>query len=405
MKHFEPFAWALLALGLLALTPSPALAQEEGEVEESATRAAFAKIFGFSRHLRLEPRAVSTTGGDSTVGLDFEYKRRFADPAERGDVDLYFEASGFLAADEAVSPERQLEGKLRLHVIDLASHKRADDFQTFVDPESDTSYRRLPEQRQIYQDPRLKQVRGLYRKYQIADGDEERRKFFNQASLLWWEITGEELTEDDDGFWPELDAYEGDWMEKESEFRKGVSMPWFSLEVNAGIETDQEFGDLQYVGGARVYGKWATLGVPVDFLLEAIRGYAVPRDYLNYQGGPYLWAGFDFVDASENEARKAVTGNSDETFGRFSAGAYYRNELFSFGEGEEAEPVALELTWEFYAELDAPSAIRAADSDQTSFFKAAVIFEDGLFLEYKDGRKPLDLINTSAVALGWRFGF
>lgn len=397
------YGW-LRSLIVIVTVLAPLRAQDDSATNDKPL-SNFNQLLGFSKYLRLEPKTITGADGtDATIGLGYEYKRRFADVSKGGDLDLYFESAGFLAAEKDESADRQLEHKLRLNLIDLLSHKRADDYERFEDPDSKQSHRRLKEQQRIYQSAGLAEVRQRYRAYLIETDEQKRAEILKEAQEIWKRTSDEDLVLGPDNTWPQIDALEGNWMDRQAEFKAGVSRPWLSLEVNAGAESDQDFRDVQYAGGALLYGKWQLLGTPVDFLCKSIRGYDEPHNFLNYQGGPYFWAGFEIVDATENNSRNGITGGDDDTFGRFHAGVFYRNELFSFGEGRDAEAVSLEFTWEFYSELDAPDSIEAADGDDTSYVKAALLFDNGMFLEYKDGRKPIDIDDSSALSVGFRFG-
>ena len=71
---------------------------------------------------------------------------------------------------------------------------------------------------------------------------------------------------------------------------------------------------------------------------------------------------------------------------------------------EEAEYFAV-LSWRYYHELDAPSAVRDADIDRFSFFSASIESSKGLFVSYNEGKLPLDVTGGSSVQVGWKFDF
>ena len=50
-------------------------------------------------------------------------------------------------------------------MIDLAKSTRSEDYERFHDEEEGRRYRRLISSRRIYQDPRLEEVRDLYRRF------------------------------------------------------------------------------------------------------------------------------------------------------------------------------------------------------------------------------------------------
>ena len=124
-------------------------------------------------------------------------------------------------------------------------------------------------------------------------------------------------------------------------------------------------------------------------------------NWLNRDQGPHFWAGISVVNASENDARTALTSDH-KTFPRLNLGAQYRTELFSIS---ETKSVALELNWRFYYEFNAPQPIKDAELDLTSYFKATVLFPGNIFIEYTDGKLPTDVEGGSTVAAGWRYNF
>ena len=179
---------------------------------------------------------------------------------------------------------------------------------------------------------------------------------------------------------------------------------FLSADLDGNLEHDQSLTNVQFVGSAQIRGK--VLSPIFDFPFSLIRRVTgndtgEPKNWLNRAGGPYFWGGIGYVESSENDGRQAIT-TEHKVFPRIHAGVFYRTEVFGTS---EANSMALELSWRYYHEINAPKAIRQADLDHTSYFKATLLFPGNYFLEYTDGKLPLDVEGASTVSVGWRHNF
>jgi hypothetical protein len=352
-----------------------------------------AGLMAFAKNLTLTPKAVAGADGSATAGVEYAYSRPFLNFVGGTELDLYFESRGTFVAEPELTPETRLSHKLRLTVIDLLAASQQDDFQQRRDADG-VNWRR----RAVLPDAQQKNLRALYRTWASQPaGTPSRADALAKLQMASVAAGIGELTVDEaTSSIAELDAYQ-----KEPQ----RSRPFLSFELNGGAETNQEFTRNQWVGGAEVRGKWGLPAVPLDWVLTAIRGYGEKDvvDYRNYDGGLYFWAGVDLVDASDDEARTALT--DDSQFARLGVGAYYRGELLSVMIDGQKQAVGLELEWRFYQEFDAPSAIEAADLGEMSWFRGTLLFPGNALLEYTDGRQPLDLTGGSQLFVGWRYSF
>ena len=183
------------------------------------------------------------------------------------------------------------------------------------------------------------------------------------------------------------------------------NLPLFlSADFDGSIEHDQTFTNVQFVGSAQIRGKVLSPIFDLPFnLIRRVTGNTdgEPKNWLNRAGGPYFWGGIGYVDASANDARKALTPDHSR-FARAHAGASYRTEIFGT---TAANAVALELSWRYYYELDAPAAIRSQHLENLSYFKATILLPQNYFIEYTDGKLPVDIAGGSTVSVGWRHNF
>lgn len=345
----------------------------------------------FTDFVEIEPTTVSSAAGDmTTAAIKYKIEHLFEG------ADLYLKSEGVLTADAQLAPTRGLEHKLRW-TLDLLPDRGSRKDYTMTRRQGQELYTSFRREGLLYRnEPELAEVSKLYAEWTLAS-DQDKPGLLKEARRLWQEIAPGRAFPVDEDTWPELDratAGLAPWLDETGKWRA-----W--LEFDAGAETDQDFDDVQFVGGAEAKLKLPILGKPLDWFCGWLRGGNQVVKLANLNRGPYLWVGIDAVDASENESRKMITGGVDDDFLRARAGAYYRNELWSSDDGKKT--IDLEAEWLLYHELDAPSSIEAADLDTTSFVRVALTYDD-FFVEYRDGRQPLDLQGESAVFVGFRFG-
>lgn len=375
--------------------------EELTEEQKAEFLSGFSKVLGLSDHLELTPKILDGKGAnDTTAGVEYEYERSIGKFGERN-FEFFLQSRGVLTADPASSPERRLEHRVRVSIWDIFGAYSDDRAMQEVDPATNEAWRRL----RIAKDDEYTAFRNQFRRdhyvpWLTEEDPERRQQLFEAANKAYREKWGQDLKiEQEDG---------GDekWTQMEQSVAEVVEearTPFVTLWADVGAESDQQFRDVQYVGAAGLRGKISLLATPLDFIMQHVRGYERVFDYVNHDGGVYFWATFDAVDASQNESRKAViTSSDDEQFTRFSGGLSYRNELFNLGSKEAPRPVGLELEWRYHREFNAPASIKAIDQDETSWFRATVLFPDDMLIEYTDGKQPLDLTNGSTIFLGWR---
>ncbi len=420
-KSLQSFAAsAILVIWFFGTAPS-AVAQPEVPTTPGATNAAprvaleppaptervkalpnVSNFLGLS-NLTINPKVIARTDeGDPTVGVEYKYERRLFPvmQARRTDVDFFIHSEGLIVAQEEKSPNRLLTHGVRLSAIDLWPSKRmtgaASDQQRALFRSIKRNYSQPWEELA----PVLKQAKtaaereGISAEMQslLGKAQAELASFGTLRGDLeaeTWAMTGHGNT-------PEVE-----WEEFMLEMLVQPHFVFLSFDVDADAETDQTFSDVQLVGQAQLRGKFLVDWFDKPFAL--LRGGQPPVSHLNRNGGPLFWGGAGIVDASGVETRKALTGSGDENFARAHFGVSYRTELFSGS--SPARCVALELSWRYYHEFDAPAALRSQNLDDTSYFKATLLFPGNYFLEYTDGKLPLDVEGASTVSVGWRHNF
>ena len=346
-------------------------------------------ILGFARGLEINPKLITALNGDgTTIGVEYKYENGLKRYPLHGDTDLALSvhSQGLVAVDPDKVPNDVFTHGLRLSVIDLWPRTPA------VDSVAAGHNALLKERINTrYFDPWTKEIEsGHPNKDKINELVDSAARELAEYGRLEADAASEN--------WFLYDA-SGKPTNWDSALKRMKERTLFlAFDLSADLEHDQTLTNLQFVGTAQIRGK---LLVPyLDLPFELLRG-GPPKNWLNRDRGPHFWAGISVVKASENDARTSLTSDH-KTFPRLNLGAQYRTELFSIS---ETKSVALELTWRFYYEFNAPEPIKDADLDLTSYFKATVLFPGNLFIEYTDGKLPTDVEGGSTVAAGWRYSF
>jgi hypothetical protein len=388
--------WAI-AYALL-LMPLVALAADADEAEASSKKPTmnFAEWFGLAKGLEVEPKIIAATDGSgSTFGIEYKYHREVKRAILSGSTDVSFSlhSEGLIGVDPKVGYNHLLTHGLRLSILDLFPRKEIEDKEMVAE------HKVLAGKiNRNYFVPWQK----LAEKENKSEDDTQRMDELFKGARNALEPYGELAVSKNGQQW---------LMQDERGQTKGFlnalydrvvkrRVVFLTADLNADAETDDRFKDLQLVGNA---GLRAKFDLPfLDFPFEMLRsGGGPPKSFLNRKGGPYLWGGVALVDASNNDSRKALVVN-DETFVRLNFGLFYRTEIFSL---DAEKSVALELTWRYYYELDAPVAIRQSRLEKTSYFRATVLFPKNLFIEYTNGKLPIDVAGAQTVMGGWRYNF
>ncbi len=370
----------------------------------------FSSLFGLSSNLTINLKALTRTDGDnSTLGLDYKYERKVvSNLLDRPNtfLDLSARSEGLITLEARKSPHRLLEHGLRLTVANLwpdtfLKGQVADRATALAAALGDMEIN-WSKQHKIWRDGKTTDA-GRAARLEMDKIVGEANSHMGQYVKEHPDVTTYSSIEADDvrRVWYVRDP-RGVRADLETVAARSViySPLYLAWDVDGNAETDQRFDDIQVVGSTQ----WRAILKPdwFDKPFQIIRGYRLPRDFRNRNGGPYFYGGAALVDASNNDSREAITGGEDDVFARAHFGVGFRAELLAL---TEDKVLSLELQWRYYHEFDAPDSIRAADLDNTSYFKATLLFPGDVFLEYIDGKLPLDVEGSSTVNVGWRYNF
>ncbi len=364
--------------------------------------------------LEINPKLITGTDGENTTfGVEYKFAREIrprnlglvSDDTELG-ISLHSE--GLIVADEQKSPNQLIAHTFRLSAIDLlpsrwnaneATRKENQALMRRIDTEFFQPWQTMAESlKKLSTDPLAN--RSAIQQHQkdmaaLSKQAASELKDYGElspdvASRMWWIKTSKGTK---------------DWATEVMSKVIKERVVFLTSDLDGSVEHNQSFDSVQFVGSAQIRGKLLIPFldypfVPLRLIVDSTSD-GKPKNFLNRNGGPYFWGGIGVVDASGNDARTALT-DDHQTFPRAHFGVFYRTEVLAVS---ESKAVALELQWRYFHEFNAPAAIRARKLDNTSYFKATLLFPGNYFLEYTDGKLPIDVEGASTVSVGWRYNF
>lgn len=183
----------------------------------------------------------------------------------------------------------------------------------------------------------------------------------------------------------------------------------WDFDLHAAYESNQDFSSRQLAFGTALGGRLVSWDP--EARLSRLNAFDLPGAALRWLAGqdqgfrtsgeayPTIVAGLDLVEAAREETRGAVT--DDESFLRARLEAGLKTRVLDL----EDESLFLSAGWRFYQEIDAPAAVRRADTDAHSHLQLSLDLPGGWFLSYATGKLPLDAQDDSTFALGFQVHF
>lgn len=182
----------------------------------------------------------------------------------------------------------------------------------------------------------------------------------------------------------------------------------YDADLHASLESNQDFSSRQEVFGASFGGRFVSWNPDAsasrlnvfDFPGAAVRWLAGDEDFApSGQAYPTVVVGLDLVEASDDDARSALT--SDDAFLRARIEAGMKTRVYS----TEGADYYLSAGWRLYQEFDAPAAVKSAELDQFSHAQIQLDLPKGWAVTYAAGKLPLDGEEDSTFALGLNVQF
>lgn len=315
----------------------------------------------FADTVRINFNVFEVEGGDSSLGLSWEYKKSLSsytfqeDSAIHTGLDIGLDSRGNLAFDAEVNPKDFLEIDLSLSVIRS---------------QGGVIRRATPAQARKFMDV----AKGL-------------------AGLSEKELANSQLNRD-----------------LIQDIRSLMNTQWYTeVSGDVGYETDQKFNNQQLRFGSHLaldVKAWnsndllAKLNV-LDYPFALTRWLAGNEDNWRPSGAalPTFLAGIDYVTPTENELRSAAGDTSD--FFRFKAEISYRSLVADiFG-----APTFFEANLRYYKEINPSGQIEAASLDKQTLFTMALLFPRDFYISYSEGKLPFDLADEQVFSMGFKIGF
>jgi len=403
MKSISIFISATWLVFVLLASPVRTCAQ--GSLEGVVTN--LSSLLGLSSNLTVNLKGLTGTDKtNTTFGIEYDFKRNVLTNilgSKQRFLDLDIHSSGLIAFDAKKSPNHLLTHGLRASVINLwpdtlLTGADATKAQTTANQLTTQFFLlRWAPQQQIWKNDK-NSVAGKAARQEMTKIVNEATAYLKEAELPYKRIE----PDDENQFWYVSDG-SGHRARVDNVTANNTVKPsllFLAWDVDADAETDQTFDDVQLVGSTQLRAILKPDWFDLPFAL--IRGYKTPRDFRNRNAGPYFYGGASIVDASKNDSRQAITAGADDVFTRAHFGIGYRAELLPV---TDKSVIALELQWRYYHEFNAPAAIRQRNLEDSSYFKATLLFPGNVFIEYTDGRLPLDVEGASTIGLGWRYQF
>lgn len=200
-----------------------------------------------------------------------------------------------------------------------------------------------------------------------------------------------------------------EWNEMQQLFRLENSY-LYSVNVNGGFESNQDFTKIQYAFGSLVsvsakswendnlLTKLNLLDYP--FALTRLVSKYDNKFTLNGTTLPVLSAGIDYVVSSEDNERKNIEQEL-EPFFRFKAEAGFRSVVAK----ASGHTVYFNAVYKFFNELGANEPIKAAKLHQYQYFNLSLVSDKGFFVSYSHGRLPFDRKDDAIYELGFSYKF
>ena len=182
----------------------------------------------------------------------------------------------------------------------------------------------------------------------------------------------------------------------------------YNFSATGGWEGTQDFSKSQVtVGGqlrfsAKSYSDKNILSMVniLDYPFSLVRYLTGTDKSLSPYGAtlPVITVGVDMVKPTKDTVRKLLTGDSKQ-FARFRFEAGFRTLLFNAGN----VTMHFNAAYRFFNELNAPTAVKAANLHRSSFFTFSVTGADTYFISYSYGKLPFDRTNNAVYEMGFKF--
>lgn len=196
------------------------------------------------------------------------------------------------------------------------------------------------------------------------------------------------------------------WKEYLSTVSGHMSTQFYvDLSLKAGLESDQDFRQKQYVYGLQLgfdLKAWnrnsnlANLNI-FDWPFAIIRVFTGYDDELSPRGStiPTVLVGIDQVDPKNDLLRFSIDDRS--SYPRVRSEISFRTPI--------SRSAHFGANFRYYRELDPSSAVKAANLDEYRYFTSALTLSNGMYVSYATGKLPFDDSDDEIYELGFQYNF
>jgi len=190
-----------------------------------------------------------------------------------------------------------------------------------------------------------------------------------------------------------------------------ITNDWIlKYDINAGIESNQDFSKVQNTLGARfgagvkawdennIIAKLNVIDYPFA-LIRRITGY----DYELKSSGatiPSLLVGFDYVIPSNDTIRENIEGELNP-YPRLNFEIGYRTVISEVA----SQTLFFNCSYRYFVELGASHSIKDNMLDKFSYFTSSLSASSGFYISYSYGKLPFDRQNDAVYELGFKYKF
>jgi hypothetical protein len=180
---------------------------------------------------------------------------------------------------------------------------------------------------------------------------------------------------------------------------------YLDLSLRAGLESDQDFRQKQYVYGIHLgldLKAWnkesylANLNI-FDWPFAVLRVFTGYDRELSPRGStiPTILAGIDQVDPKNDILR--FSAGDESSYPRLSGEISFKTPV--------SRSADFGANFRYYRELNASPAVKNANLDEYRYFTLALTLSNGMYVSYATGKLPFDDKDDEVYELGFRYRF
>ncbi|MBR8534673.1 hypothetical protein KDU71_03810 [Carboxylicivirga sediminis] len=200
-----------------------------------------------------------------------------------------------------------------------------------------------------------------------------------------------------------------EWKEFTNIFKLDNSF-LYSLSLNGGFESNQDFSKYQYAFGSTFSfsvkswekGTWLSRLNILDYPFALTRRLTKTDDELSSTGIslPIISTGIDYVIPENDTLREEFDNNLNPYF-RYRLEIGFRTLVAK----AVKQIIYFNAAFKYYNEIGASSTIKEASLSNYSYFTSSLTSDKGFFISYSYGRLPFDKQDNAVYQIGFNYKF